>query len=699
MVNSSTSDFFDHAILNLYLLMPSLVANFECDIFISYRHNDNRSGWVTEFVQHLNEELAATIKDSVSVYFDSNPHDGLLETHHVEKSLEGKLKCIIFIPILSQTYCDPKSFAWQHEFCAFNKMTKQDQFGANVRLHSGNVASRILPIKIHNLDSEDAALIEKEIGGPLRAIELIYTQPGVNRPLKPADSKIENQNKTDYRNQINRVAYAIREIIQALLKPLSHQSASIAVKSKFEIEKKSIAVLPFANLSSDPEQEYFSDGITEDIITQISKIHELKVISRTSIAQYKKSEKSSTEIGAELKVAFLLEGSVRKAGNKLRITAQLINASADEHMWAETYDRELTDIFSIQTEIAQNVASELKAKLTAAEQSRISKKPTDNIEAYNLYLLGRSHYHKATPEDFAKAIECYNQAITLDKNFALGYASLAMAVVYRGAGYFGIRPHDAMPEAFRLANKAIELDSTLSEAYTARAEIHDWYFYDWSKAEIDYQRALGLNPNNGTAHLYKALHLVACRRYDEAMTERAIAFELDPHSLLIRVNGFWIPMLGGYPEQSLDEVRAQMLHEPPNFVTCFCRGLFASQLNFATESVENFREASKLAANTEFATFCKIMLAYGLARANQSDEAREILNEIHTLEKKEFIWPLGIALAYAHLNELTKATEYFQKSYEERVGWMLWIGVDPFMDILRGEIQFKKIAQKIGPNE
>src|SRR6267142_5006776 len=164
-------------------MVPSLPGS-EYHIFISYRHNDNRSGWVTDFVSALREELATTIKEPVSLYFDTNPHDGLLETHNVEKSLEGKLKCRIFIPIISQTYCDTKSFAWQHELCAFNKMAKEDQFGRDIKLSNGNVTSRILPIKIHDLDAEDKALLEKELDGVLREIEFIYKEAGVNRPLK-----------------------------------------------------------------------------------------------------------------------------------------------------------------------------------------------------------------------------------------------------------------------------------------------------------------------------------------------------------------------------------------------------------------------------------------------------------------------------------------------------------------------------------
>src|SRR5258706_6953826 len=196
--------------------MSSIVHGFEYDIFISYRHNDNRSDWVTEFVKALQEELASTIKELLNIYFDTNPHDGLLETHNVDKSLEGKLKCLIFIPIISQTYCDPKSFAWQHEFCAFNKFAKEDSFGRDIKLSNGNVASRILPIKIHDLDAEDKTTIENEIDGQLRAIEFIFNSAGVSRPLTPTDKREENLNHFFYRDQINKVARAIKELIAGI---------------------------------------------------------------------------------------------------------------------------------------------------------------------------------------------------------------------------------------------------------------------------------------------------------------------------------------------------------------------------------------------------------------------------------------------------------------------------------------------------
>jgi hypothetical protein len=200
--------------------MASLLPGFEYDIFISYRQKDNRyDGWVSEFVTQLKKELEATFKDEISVYFDANPFDGLLETNDVDKSLEGKLKCIIFIPIISQTYCDPKSFAWRQEFQVFNKLAKEDSYGRDIKLGNGNVSSRILPVKIHELDQEDLSMLEAELGGVLRGVEFIFKAVGVNRPLKSDDDRKENINHTYYRDQVNKVANAVKEIITAIRNP------------------------------------------------------------------------------------------------------------------------------------------------------------------------------------------------------------------------------------------------------------------------------------------------------------------------------------------------------------------------------------------------------------------------------------------------------------------------------------------------
>jgi len=198
--------------------MPSLLPGYEYDIFISYRQNDNRSGWVTEFVNALQDELAATLKDPVSIYFDSNPHNGLHETHDVDGSLKEKVKCLVFIPIVSQTYCDPKSFAWQNEFIPYVEFARSDDVGLDVKVSRGNITKRVLPVRIHDIDSEDQKLFEEQIGGVLRPVDFIYREAGVNRPLVPSDDKNDNINRTDYRNQVNKVAHAVKEIIDGLIR-------------------------------------------------------------------------------------------------------------------------------------------------------------------------------------------------------------------------------------------------------------------------------------------------------------------------------------------------------------------------------------------------------------------------------------------------------------------------------------------------
>ena len=386
--------FRDALMLNLlFLTMPTLVSGYEYDIFISYRHNDNRSGWVTEFVKALGEELAATIKEPVSVYFDTNPHDGLLETHHVDKSIEGKLKCLVFIPIISQTYCDPKSFAWQHEFCAFNKLVKEDRYGRDIKLINGNVASRVLPIKIHDLDTEDKTLLENELGGVLRAIEFIFRSPGVNRPLNSSDKREENSNKTFYRDQVNKVANAIKEIITSLKNPVTQTKQSpnnqqpttkpqrnkkvpviiflliiVSIAAYFIYPKlgssekivkandRSLAVLPFVDMSPDKDQEWFSDGLTEELLNSLSRLPELELIARTSSFAFKGKNIPLIKIADSLGVAYIVEGSVRKMGNQLRITAQLIETDKGTHVWSNTYDRTFDDVFAIQADIAESIA-------------------------------------------------------------------------------------------------------------------------------------------------------------------------------------------------------------------------------------------------------------------------------------------------------------------------------------------------------
>jgi TolB-like protein len=431
--------------------MGSLIPGYEYDIFISYRQKDNKyDGWVTEFVNNLKKELEATFKEDISLYFDINPHDGLLETHDVDASLKDKLKCLIFIPIISRTYCDPKSFAWEHEFKTFIDQTSKDQFGLKVKLPNGNVATRILPIQIHDLYPEDKALLEKELGGVLRAIEFIYKEPGINKPLTADDDEKRNLNNTKYRLQVNKVANAIDELIHCLKgkEPVAPDRKALGYSTDFvkavaesddgrvrskPVHKymkwlivsilllicivggnliykglkqkylnpqkssleKSIAVLPFVNDSPDKENEYFCNGMMEEILNQLQKISDLRVKSRTSSEKYRDSHKDIREIGRELDVAMIMEGSVRKVGDDLRIYTQLINAKTGDHLWSEVYDgKYTTDILSFLPQVAKRVANSLNAVITLKEEKGITTVSTLNMQVYDLNLRASEMYHK-----------------------------------------------------------------------------------------------------------------------------------------------------------------------------------------------------------------------------------------------------------------------------------------------------------------
>src|SRR5436190_14140790 len=400
--------------------MPSLLPGFEYDIFISYRQNDNRSGWVVEFVKALEEELAATIKQPVSIYFDVGPHDGLLEHHDVDDSLKRKLKCLIFVPILSRTYCDAKSFAWQHEFKAFVAAAREDLLGIKVSLLSGNVASRVLPVRIHELEAEDTGLIEAELRTVPRPIDFIFKATGVNRPLLATDRKEENQFRAQYRDQINKVALAVGEIISALETPAGSRNGSagptsvalakaksfrtmaavtIALlallftgyyfKGRADIPKdpgtSGIAILPFHNNTGIDTLEYIGVGIASAVRTTLSLSKQFKNITAIQgTLAYVNTEKSPQEIGLALGVDFLLSGLYQKKGNEIRAEAELIEAASGKSLWIHTFNGGIKDLFEFQDKIAEEV-------LKKFDRSVDPKSPpvtTASTEAYAHYTRG-----------------------------------------------------------------------------------------------------------------------------------------------------------------------------------------------------------------------------------------------------------------------------------------------------------------------
>ncbi len=505
--------------------MASILPGFEYDIFISYRQNDNKyDRWVTEFVDNLRKELEATFKNPVSIYFDENPHDGLLETHSVDESLAKKLKCLVLIPIVSQTYCDEKCFAWQHEFIPFYEMAKDDELGLNINLRNGNVASRVLPIQIHELDLEDKSLLESIIG-PIRSIKFIYQSAGVNRPLRIKDDDLgDNQNKTNYRNQINKVANALKEIGTGLLDmknpPSEIRDPIVAAEQKapkksdrkwvvipifiFLIaalgwlykdsfttknqKEASIAVLPFRNDSDDENNIYFCNALMEDIISQLAKNKEIRVPSSTSMIYYREHPKPLNEIIEELDVNYLLEGNVRKLDDKALLSVTLIDAENNERLWSDRYEINLSveQLWKVQLEIATEITKYLDLAITMSTLENI---PTTNYEAYDLYLQGRDYYKKWDPVNNQKAVKALRRSVSLAPEFIEGLSLLSQLYGQRielnGKGldslkHFARRLEDIAPDNFH--------------TYNANAYIYALHG-DFESGLDLYRQAAKLNPN------------------------------------------------------------------------------------------------------------------------------------------------------------------------------------------------------------
>jgi TolB-like protein len=554
--------------------MASLFEGYEYDIFISYRQKDNKGDrWVSEFVDALKTELESTFKEEICVYFDINPHDGLLETHDVDASLKDKLKCLVFIPIISRTYCDPKSFAWEHELVAFNKLAKKDKLGRDIKLVGGNVASRILPVKIHDLDLEDKSLLENELGGFIRGIEFIYKEPGVNRPLKPEDDEKKNLNNTVYRNQINKVANAVKEIITALRKhdqqnekvPKEVIVANLEQPKKLKIKiiiasffilalivsgyfliskqlkfsksfEKSIAVLPFRNDSPNDSTTYFMDGVMEEVLNNLQSIKDLRVISRNSVEQYRNNTaKSTPEIAKALGVNYIVEGSGQKYGNSFRLRVQLIKAAKEGHLWGKSYEKEIKDakdIFSIQSEIAQAIANQLEAVITPQEKQLIEKTHTTNLEAYDAFLKGEFYRKKVNQNDLETALKYYKIALEKDPDYAQVYCGIVISYAeFQEMGY--LSPSEVMPKMYAAIMTAMKLDSTLADVHDGLANYYNAK-WDWNSSESEFQKAIRINPNYADARSDYSIILSRLGRTTEAMEQIGLALKLSPYDLYIK---------------------------------------------------------------------------------------------------------------------------------------------------------------------
>jgi TolB-like protein/Tfp pilus assembly protein PilF len=458
-------------------------------------------------------------------------------------------------------------------------------------------------------------------------------------------------------------------------------------------ELRMVAVLPLDNLSGDPDQEFFADGMTEALITSLAKIGALKVISRTSVMRYKGVKKPLREIAKELGVGAIVEGSVLRAGERVRITAQLIHAPTDEHLWAEAYDRDLGDVLTLQSEVAQAIAREVQVKLTPQEASRLASVGTVNPDAHEACLRGRYFWHMRTPDAVKKGLECFQRAIALDANFAPAYTGIADSHIVDGGRFLALPPDVAYARAREAALKALELDDDLAEAHTSFAAVLTDYDWDWGGAEREYRRAVELNPSYVTAHAWYAEHLSRMGRHAEAINEAKLARELDPLSLISNVIVAWIQFFARDYDEAIEHAK-KTLELDPNYVAAHrILGWAYEETGQFVAAIEAHSKAASLAGDSP--NF-RGQLGRAFALAGKADEARAILDELHGLSARTPISALDIALIYGALGEKSQALDWLEKAVDERSDHAPYLMVNPRVDALRSAPRFQKLLDRMG---
>jgi TolB-like protein/Tfp pilus assembly protein PilF len=458
------------------------------------------------------------------------------------------------------------------------------------------------------------------------------------------------------------------------------------------IPQKSIAVLPFDNLSRDPENAYFAEGIQDEILTRLAKINDLKVIGRSSTRRFKSGSEDVSGIAKQLGVAHLLEGSVQKATDRVRVNVQLINASNSVHLWAETYDRSITDVFAVESEVAKTIAEKLAAKLTGKEQQAISSRPTDNPAAHELYLKGRFFWNKRTGDDLKRAAEYFSQATVADPNYALAYAGLADAYVLMpnlGAG----TPWESFRKAEAAARKALQLDEDVAEAHTSLGCVLVYYHLDFAQANTEYKRAIALNPNYATAHQWYAdTVLTSLSRFDEAIGEFKRAFELDPLSLIVHTDLANTYRCARRTQDGLDILHRALEIDPNFYYAHRNRGLlFAAEREYE-KAITEYEKARAISEDSRILAL--IAHAYGLS-GNKAEPA-QTLEQLKARSQQRYVSAFSFCLVYLGLGDKEKALDSLEQSFRDRAGSdIAKMKVDPLLDSLRGEPRFEALVEKV----
>ena len=460
----------------------------------------------------------------------------------------------------------------------------------------------------------------------------------------------------------------------------------------FKAPDKSIAVLPFENLSHDPDNAYFAEGMQDEILARLSKIADLKVISRTSTQKYKSAPDNLREIARQLGVANILEGSVQKSGDAVRVNVQLINALNEAHLWGDIYDRKLTDIFAVESDIAKTIADTLQAKLTGAERQLIAAQPTSDTTAYELYLKGRLLWSKRGGENLRQAIAFYEQAIARDPNYALAYAAMAEAYVLLPF-YAGTAQGEVFPKAKAAALKALQLDDKLAEAHTALAFLLCMDDLDMAGSISEFQRAIALNPNYATAHHWYGFGpLLALGRFEDAIAEGKRAIELDPLSPIINAAlGQTLSIARRYDE-AIAQLRKTLEIDPTFYYAHYSLGIALQLKGDMPGAITEYAKAQQLSDDLRV----QVLLANIKALSGEKEAAVQMLAELEELSRHRYVRSYWRALLYLSLGKRDEAIRWLEKGVADHEGLEIaWIKVDPLLDPLRGDPRFEALVQKV----
>jgi len=475
--------------------------------------------------------------------------------------------------------------------------------------------------------------------------------------------------------------------IEVAWRPISPRTA--VEKSK---ELPSIAVLPFRDMSPARDQEYFCEGIAEELINGLAQIAGLRVAARTSAFQFKDKDLDVRRVGKELSVASVLEGSVRKAGARLRITAQLINVADGYHLWSEKYDRELEDIFAIQDEISMAIVEKLRGRLLKEEKSKLVKRRTEDEEAYNLYLKGRYYWNRRHEGGIQKAIELFQQAAAKDPLCAPGYVGIADC--YNVSAILGFMdPRIAYANSKEAVAKALDIDDDLAEAHASLGWIKMFHDWDWSGAEAEFLKAFQLNPNYANAHYFYSLYLCVMGRYDESFAEISRALELDPIDLVFNtiqaVTLYW----GRRYDAAIEQLQKTLDMDPNFYIANLYLGSALAAKEMWREAVETFTRASAVSPGNPFAIG---HIGYALAASGRKKEALEVLDRLEELSKERFVGSYHKAVVHLGLNADDRMFAYLERAFHEKESWLTMLNTLPLWDSVRSDPRFIGLMRKMG---